>query len=338
MPVSSTPRPSRGVAWAWNASARPVPSEAAQTVTAVPPSSSRPPARTPPAPQPTSTPGASASCTPSSVASGAARCPPEQKTSTRSAGRPPRPCRASVPASIAATRGSPAVERPQPMRTLIPATILPPDARPRAIRRSARGPARRRPGDLRPDGRGEDRRGARGRRSAARGGPAARRGVGGCAAGLPGPGDHHGRRRPPPSARGSSTGSSSIVPVDATFSVGQYAELAHAEIDALLAEGATPIVVGGTGLYLRAALAELDLRPLPPDDVRRRWEAELEVEGPAALHARLAQRAPWAAAEIDPADRHRIVRALCAARHRRARAAARGRAGCGPTTRVARPG
>ncbi len=102
----------------------------------------------------------------------------------------------------------------------------------------------------------------------------------------------------------------SIVPVDATFSVGQYAELAHAEIDALLAQGATPIVVGGTGLYLRAALATLNLRPQPPDDVRRRWETALEDEGAQALHARLALRAPWAAAGIDPADRHRIVRAL----------------------------
>lgn len=102
----------------------------------------------------------------------------------------------------------------------------------------------------------------------------------------------------------------SIVPVDATFSVGQYAELAHAEIDQLLSQEATPIVVGGTGLYLRAALAELDLRPLPPDDVRRRWEAELEAQGPAALHGVLAARAPWAAVDIDPADRHRIVRSL----------------------------
>lgn len=101
----------------------------------------------------------------------------------------------------------------------------------------------------------------------------------------------------------------SIVPVDATFSVGQYAQLAHAEIDSLLEQGATPIVVGGTGLYLRAALADLELRPLPPDDVRRAWEAELELHGTAALHARLARRAPWAAAGIDPADRHRIVRA-----------------------------
>ena len=101
----------------------------------------------------------------------------------------------------------------------------------------------------------------------------------------------------------------SIVPVDAAFSVGQYAQLAHAEIDALLEQGATPIVVGGTGLYLRAALAELDLRPLPPEDVRRAWEAELELHGAAALHARLSRRAPWAAAGIHPADRHRIVRA-----------------------------
>ena len=48
--------------------------------------------------------------------------------------------------------------------------------------------------------------------------------------------------------------------MDASFSAGQYAELAHAEIDGLLAEGRRPIVVGGTGLYLRAALTELDLR------------------------------------------------------------------------------
>ena len=53
----------------------------------------------------------------------------------------------------------------------------------------------------------------------------------------------------------------SFLPLDATFSVGQYAELAHAEIDGLLATGRRPIVVGGTGLYLRAALTELDLRP-----------------------------------------------------------------------------
>src|ERR1700758_2776977 len=62
----------------------------------------------------------------------------------------------------------------------------------------------------------------------------------------------------------------SFLPVDATFSVGQYAQLAHAQIDELLAEGRRPIVVGGTGLYLRAALPELDLRPAPPDGGRER--------------------------------------------------------------------
>jgi tRNA dimethylallyltransferase len=102
----------------------------------------------------------------------------------------------------------------------------------------------------------------------------------------------------------------SILPVDARFSVGEYAELAHAEIDGLLAQGARPIVVGGTGLYLRAALAELDLRPAAPDEVRARWEEELERRGPEALHAELARRAPWAAEGIEVRDRSRIVRAL----------------------------
>jgi len=102
----------------------------------------------------------------------------------------------------------------------------------------------------------------------------------------------------------------SILPVDARFSVGEYAELAHAEIDGLLAHGARPIVVGGTGLYLRAALADLDLRPAPPEEVRARWEAELRRVGAPALHAELARRAPWAAETIDPNDRTRIVRSL----------------------------
>lgn len=102
----------------------------------------------------------------------------------------------------------------------------------------------------------------------------------------------------------------SFLPLDATFSVGQYSELAHAEIDGLLAAGRRPLVVGGTGLYLRAALADLDLRPPPPEGVRERWIAALEHEGAAALHARLARLAPWAAERIDPSDRQRIVRAL----------------------------
>jgi tRNA dimethylallyltransferase len=102
----------------------------------------------------------------------------------------------------------------------------------------------------------------------------------------------------------------SFLPVQATFSAGQYAELAHAEIDQLLDAGRRPIVVGGTGLYLRAALGELSLKPAPPEGIRERWLAELERRGPAALHGVLAERAPWAAAEIAPGDRQRIVRAL----------------------------
>jgi tRNA dimethylallyltransferase len=102
----------------------------------------------------------------------------------------------------------------------------------------------------------------------------------------------------------------SFLPVDAQFSAGQYAELAHAEIDGLIAAGQRPIVVGGTGLYLRAALTDLSMRPAPPDGVRERWMAELEQRGPEALHVVLGQRAPWAAAEIQPGDRQRIVRAL----------------------------
>jgi tRNA dimethylallyltransferase len=102
----------------------------------------------------------------------------------------------------------------------------------------------------------------------------------------------------------------SFLPVDASFSVGQYAQLAHAQIDELLGEGRRPIVVGGTGLYLRAALAELDLRPAPEAGVRERLVAELERRGPEVLHGRLAELAPWAAEGVEPGDRQRIVRSL----------------------------
>jgi tRNA dimethylallyltransferase len=102
----------------------------------------------------------------------------------------------------------------------------------------------------------------------------------------------------------------SFLALDATFSVGQYAQLAHSELDGLLAAGRRPIVVGGTGLYLRAALSDLDLRPPAPEGVRERWTAELERHGSPALHATLAQRAAWAAEGIDPNDRQRVLRAL----------------------------
>ncbi len=101
-----------------------------------------------------------------------------------------------------------------------------------------------------------------------------------------------------------------FVPVDRAFSVAEYAALAHAEIDGLLARDRRPLIVGGTGLYLRAAIARLDLRPPPEPGVRARLQEQLAARGAAALHADLARRAPWAATGIEPNDSHRVVRAL----------------------------
>jgi tRNA dimethylallyltransferase len=98
-----------------------------------------------------------------------------------------------------------------------------------------------------------------------------------------------------------------FLPVTQTYSVAEHARRAHAEIDAALAAGRRPIVVGGTGLYLRAALADLDLKPAPPPELRARLSERLRHEGSAALHAEL----PAAVAErIDPRDAHRVIRAL----------------------------
>ncbi len=101
-----------------------------------------------------------------------------------------------------------------------------------------------------------------------------------------------------------------FLPVSERCSAGRYAALARAEIDALLAAGRTPIVVGGTGLYLRAALADLQLAPPPPPGVREALLGELERRGLAALYADLARADPAAAARIAPTDTQRVVRAL----------------------------
>lgn len=102
----------------------------------------------------------------------------------------------------------------------------------------------------------------------------------------------------------------SFVPIAESFSAGRYAQLAHAEIDTLLAAGRAPIVIGGTGLYLRAALTNLSLRPPPQPQARAQVAAALAELGPAALHARLHEQAPAEAQRIDPADGRRIARAL----------------------------
>jgi len=102
----------------------------------------------------------------------------------------------------------------------------------------------------------------------------------------------------------------SFLDITESFSAGRYAQLAHAEIDSLVACGHTPLVVGGTGLYLRAALADLDLRPPPLAGARERWTAALERRGAFELHAALARRAPTLAAQVDWRDRTRLLRAL----------------------------
>jgi tRNA dimethylallyltransferase len=98
--------------------------------------------------------------------------------------------------------------------------------------------------------------------------------------------------------------------LDHEASVGEYQQLAHDAIDEVLAAGRTPIVVGGTGLYLRAALADLELPPAPDPGARERWESVYDETGAERAHALLAERDPQAAAAVHPNDRRRVVRAL----------------------------
>jgi tRNA dimethylallyltransferase len=101
-----------------------------------------------------------------------------------------------------------------------------------------------------------------------------------------------------------------IWPLSHVASVGEYAPLAHRTVDETLATGRTPLVVGGTGLYFRAALAELELPPAPARGAREQWERVYYEDGAAAAHARLAELDPAAAERVHPNDRRRVVRAL----------------------------
>ena len=100
-----------------------------------------------------------------------------------------------------------------------------------------------------------------------------------------------------------------VIDVTDEASVAAYQQAARADIDAISGRGAVPVVVGGSGLYVRAALDRLEI---PPTDaaVRARWESRLAAEGPAALHAELAARDPAAGAAILPSNGRRVVRAL----------------------------
>lgn len=97
--------------------------------------------------------------------------------------------------------------------------------------------------------------------------------------------------------------------VSEEMSVGAYATLAHDAIDDLVTCTGSAIVSGGTGLYLRAALADLAVPPPPAAGVRDRIRAEIERD-PGAAHERLAGLDPRAAAAVHANDSRRLVRAL----------------------------
>ncbi|MEV0450374.1 tRNA (adenosine(37)-N6)-dimethylallyltransferase MiaA [Streptomyces sp. NPDC050600] len=100
-----------------------------------------------------------------------------------------------------------------------------------------------------------------------------------------------------------------IWDVTEAASVAEYQRLARAEIDRLLAEGRTPVLVGGSGLYVRGALDVMEFPGTDPE-VRARLESELEERGSGVLHARLAAADPEAARAILAGNGRRIVRAL----------------------------
>jgi tRNA dimethylallyltransferase len=94
-----------------------------------------------------------------------------------------------------------------------------------------------------------------------------------------------------------------------TMSVGEYARLAHESIDDLVARSGVAVVAGGTGLYLRAAIADLDIPPAGAPS--RRTELELLYDAdPSGAHERLRTLDRNAAEAVHPNDRRRVVRAL----------------------------
>jgi tRNA dimethylallyltransferase len=100
-----------------------------------------------------------------------------------------------------------------------------------------------------------------------------------------------------------------IWPVTEPASVAEYQRLARAAVDDILARGRVPLIVGGSGLYVRAVLEDFDF-PGTDADLRGRLEAELAAAGPAPLYDRLRAADPAAAARILPSNGRRIVRAL----------------------------
>jgi tRNA dimethylallyltransferase len=100
-----------------------------------------------------------------------------------------------------------------------------------------------------------------------------------------------------------------VLDVTETATVAAYQRDARAAVEALLARGRTPVLVGGSGLYVQAVVDELEFPGTDPA-LRAGLEAELAERGPAALHARLAAADPAAAELVLPSNGRRIVRAL----------------------------
>jgi tRNA dimethylallyltransferase len=102
-----------------------------------------------------------------------------------------------------------------------------------------------------------------------------------------------------------------IVLPDETVGLAEFQEQAYAAIDGVHARGKLPLLVGGTGQYVRAVLAGWRIPRVPPNpDLRAELETQAEREGCTALHARLIQLDPVAAERIDPRNVRRVVRAL----------------------------
>jgi tRNA dimethylallyltransferase len=98
---------------------------------------------------------------------------------------------------------------------------------------------------------------------------------------------------------------------DENFSLAEYVQLARSAIGSLHARGVLPILVGGTGLYLRAITQGYDVPAVAPDpDLRAALEAEARAGGAAALVERLACLDPASAARIHPRNIRRVIRAL----------------------------
>jgi tRNA dimethylallyltransferase len=98
--------------------------------------------------------------------------------------------------------------------------------------------------------------------------------------------------------------------LDHEGSVAEYSQISQVAIDDVVGRGRPAILCGGSGLYLRAALAPLDLPPPPADGVRERFGQLYDQRGAEAAHQLLAHRDPRAAAAVHPNDRRRLVRAL----------------------------